>query len=133
VLRSPAREAKELVGPKQLLSTQELDLFPVASSFEWGFNGKEERSAWDCFEMEYGSVSPLPVRVVAGFDGPIPVRLAVSGTRKKMKNLGLLRLGLGLGKMGMGFSGLGAGLVGPGRWSGSGRLGWFSGRLPGRM
>jgi hypothetical protein len=98
---------EELVGPK-IWSSQEINLFPVASSFELGFDGKVERSAWDCSEMEYGLASPLLVRV------------AVSGRRKKMKNFGLLGLGLGLGKMGLGVSRLGSRSVGPGPGSVSG-------------
>jgi hypothetical protein len=104
-LRSPSRQVEELFGPK-LLSSQEIDLFPVTSSFELGFDGKVERSALDCSELESSFASPLLVRVAAGYDGeetcsecgfpvPIPARVAVSGRRKKMKNFGLLGLGLG--------------------------------------
>lgn len=126
-LQSP-REVEELVGPK-LLSSQEINLFSVVSSFEWGFNGKVERSVWDCFKMESGFALPLPVSVAARYDGANPVRLVVLGRRKKMKNVELLRLGLGLGKMGMGFSGLGSGLVGPGLGSGSGSSGLVLGSV----
>ena len=38
-LRSPSCEVEELVGPK-LMSTQEIDLFPVASNFELQFNAR---------------------------------------------------------------------------------------------
>jgi hypothetical protein len=131
--RSPSREVEELVGPK-LWSSQEINFFPVASSFELGFDGKVERSAWDCSEMESGFVSPLLVRVAAGYEGeeacfecgfpvPIPARVAVSGRRKKMKNFGLLGLGMGLGKMGLGISRLGSRLLGPGPRSVSGSSG----------
>jgi hypothetical protein len=74
----------------------------MANKIVLGYDGEETHSAWDCFEME------------CGFSAPLPVRVATSGRRKKMKNLGLLCLGLGLGKMGLGFSGLGSGSIGPG-------------------
>jgi hypothetical protein len=59
-----------------LLSSQEIDLFPVASSFELGYDGKDVRSAWDCYEMEIA----LPMS--------LPVKVAAMG-RKKKKRLGL--------------------------------------------
>jgi hypothetical protein len=48
-VRSSAGE--EDVG-LQLRSSQEVDLFPVASSFELGNDGSEASSAWVCFEVE---------------------------------------------------------------------------------
>ena len=66
-----------------------------------GYNGKEARSAWDCFELECGIPAPLLVRVAA------------LGRRKKRKHLGILCLGLGLGKLGLGCPGLVSGSVGP--------------------
>jgi hypothetical protein len=80
---------EDLVGPK-LMSSQEIDLFPVACSFELGYDGKEERFAWDCFEME------------SGFSLPLPVRVATLARRKKRKRLRFLCLGVGLGKLGLG-------------------------------
>ena len=49
-LRSPSYEVEDSAG-SQIFLSQEIDLFPVASSYELGFDGKEERSAWDCYEM----------------------------------------------------------------------------------
>ena len=49
----------------QIFSLQEIDLFSVASSYELGFNGKEERSALDCYEMECAFLTSLPVKVAA--------------------------------------------------------------------
>jgi hypothetical protein len=95
VLRSPSGEVVDSVGP-QLLSSQELDILPMVNRFVLGYDGKEARFAWECFELECGSTAPLPVRVVA------------VGRRKMRKHLGLLCLGLGLG-----FPGLGSRLVGP--------------------
>jgi hypothetical protein len=65
----------------------------VVSNFELGYDGKEEHSAWDCFEME------------SGFSSPIPVRVTALDRRKKRKRLGFLCLGLGLGKLGLGYPG----------------------------
>jgi hypothetical protein len=54
VVRSQSSEVK--VGP-QFQSTQGLDLFPVASSFEVGFDVWEVSSARVCFEVETASPS----------------------------------------------------------------------------
>jgi hypothetical protein len=60
VLRSPPCVVE--VGP-QLRSTQELDLFPVASSFEVGDGGGEASSAWVCYELET-AIPPLKADVL---------------------------------------------------------------------
>jgi hypothetical protein len=52
-VRSSAGE--EDVG-LQLRSSQEVDLFPVASSFELGNDGSEASSAWVCFEVEIANL-----------------------------------------------------------------------------
>ena len=59
----------------------------MANRFELGYDGKEARFAWDCFELEFGLPALLPVRVAA------------LGRRKKRKHLGFLCLGLRLGKL----------------------------------
>ncbi|KAE8038044.1 hypothetical protein FH972_010590 [Carpinus fangiana] len=61
---------------------EEIDLFPVASNFEVGFDGKVERSTWDCLDLESGFSSPLLVRV-ATVD-----RVTAMVRRKKRKRLG---------------------------------------------
>jgi hypothetical protein len=63
-LRSPSCEVEDSAG-LQIFSTQEIDLFPVASSYELGFDGKEELSMWDCYEMECAFLTSLSVKVVA--------------------------------------------------------------------
>ena len=39
-----------------------------------GFDGKVERSAWDCFDLESSFLSPLPMRVVVVDRVPAVVR-----------------------------------------------------------
>jgi hypothetical protein len=46
----------------QLRSSQEVDLFPVTSSFELGYDGREVSSAWVCFEVETANL-PLDAEV----------------------------------------------------------------------
>ena len=103
-----------MVGPL-LISSQKIDLFPVATSFELGYNGKEVRSTWDCYELEIVFLPSLPVKVAA------------KGRRKKKKRLGyicdkldLILIGLGLqpngkrarvGKLGLDLIGSDFGLV----------------------
>jgi hypothetical protein len=76
-LRSPSCEVEDSAG-SQIFSSQQIDLFLVASSYELGFDGKEECSAWDCYEMECAFLMSLPVKVAA------------KGRRKKKKCLGLI-------------------------------------------
>jgi hypothetical protein len=81
-LRSPFCEVEDSAG-LQIFSSQEIDLFPVASSYELGFDGKEERSAWDrsawdCYEME------------CAFPTSLPMKVAAKDRRKKKKCLGLI-------------------------------------------
>ena len=75
VLQSPSCEVVDSVEP-QLLLPQEIDLFPVARSFELGYDGKEVRSAWDYYELAF----PLS----------LPVKVVAKGKRKKKKRLGLI-------------------------------------------
>jgi hypothetical protein len=42
---------------------QDIDLFLVASSFELGYNGREARSAWVCYELEI-AFPPLSADVI---------------------------------------------------------------------
>jgi hypothetical protein len=83
VVRSPPCEVADSL---QLLSSQDIDLFPVASCFERGSEGVEIRSAVDLYEMEKAFpliqqcvVAPVEAAVVA------PVEAAAKGRRNKMK------------------------------------------------
>jgi hypothetical protein len=87
VLCSPSGEAVVSVGP-QLLSTQEIDLLPMANRVKLVV-----RSAWDCSEVDNG------------FMATPQVNAAALGMRKKRKQLGFLSLFLGLGNLGLGLLG----------------------------
>jgi hypothetical protein len=89
VLRAPSNEAVVSVG-LQLLSMQEIDLFPMANKVELVV-----RSAWDCSEVDNGFTATPQVKAVA------------LGWRKKRKQLGFLILE----KLGLGIPGFVFGLV----------------------
>ncbi|XP_059440244.1 uncharacterized protein LOC132172707 [Corylus avellana] len=94
-LRSSSCEVADIAGAR-LLSSQEIDLFPVVSCFEMGNAGVEIRFAMDCYEME--KAHPL---IEQSFSSP------VAAAAKFRRNKSMRRLGFFCDKLDRILRGLG--------------------------